>query len=91
MSGKTSFKKLQDGVLERFDITKDELTGRSQCKKLVFARTVIVSLARKHTSLSYTQIGRLMDRDHSTLIASNHRMKELVFAVDAYLDIEATL
>lgn len=46
------------------------------------ARQVAMFVAREHTPLSYPQIGRALDRDHTTVMLGASRIAELIAAGD---------
>lgn len=87
----TTFAKLQKGVIRQFSVTKEELNGKCRDRRLVMARTILAGLARKHTDLSYPQLGRLMNRDHTTVIESRKRFDEMAKAAERAQSIEAEL
>lgn len=60
-----------------FGLTQAALTGPSRRTSLVEARNVIVHLARRHTTASYAEIGRLLgNRDHTTIMHADRRLAE---------------
>ena len=46
----------------------EDVCGRSRKQEIVYPRMVIACFLRQHTALSTTEIGRLINRDHSTII-----------------------
>ena len=76
--------------------TLTELRARRRSRPLVRARHVIAELARRHTKASLIQIGRALDRDHSTvmhglkLVAEKPQIYQpLLAAAAARVDAEA--
>jgi chromosomal replication initiation ATPase DnaA len=60
-----------------FAVTQTALTGPSRRTTLVLARNIVVQLARRHTALSYADIGRsLGGRDHTTIMHADRRLIE---------------
>lgn len=55
-------------VAERFGITIDDLRSRSRMARLVDARAVTAFILTRHLGLSTTEAGRMMHRDHGTII-----------------------
>jgi chromosomal replication initiator protein len=51
-----------------YGISFDELCSRSRKRDRVVARNTVFYLARKHTELSLVEIGRRLNRNHSTVI-----------------------
>ena len=46
----------------------DDVCGRSRKQEVVYTRMIIAYFLRQYTTLSTTKIGRLINRDHSTII-----------------------
>lgn len=55
-------------VCQAYGISFDELCSRSRKRDRVVARNTVFYLARKHTELSLVEIGRRLNRNHSTVI-----------------------
>jgi chromosomal replication initiator protein len=64
-------------VVSRYcGVTQAALRSSARRKSLVYARGVVVYLARKLTNLSYAQIGvALGGRDHSTMMHAHHTIE----------------
>ncbi len=63
-------KKIIDIVSGRFCVPVDELKARSRKREIVECRQVAIWIIKKKTRLSLSQIGKLFDRDHSTVLFS---------------------
>lgn len=50
-----------------------DLIGRCRRREFAYARAIASVLLRKKTSLSYTSVGRVMKRDHATVM---HYLRE---------------
>lgn len=60
-----------------FGVTQSALTGPSRRSSLVYARNIVVHLARRLTRLSYADIGRALGgRDHTTAMHADRRLAE---------------
>ncbi len=59
-----------DMVADQFKISTDELKSKSRKKTVAFPRQIIMYLARKYTDHSLADIGRVLNRDHSTVVHS---------------------
>lgn len=57
-------------VSSRFGVTVDELKGKSRVAKIALARHVAVYIIKKLTDQSLPAIGRIFNRNHTTVIAS---------------------
>jgi chromosomal replication initiator protein len=55
-------------VCQAYGFSQDELRSKSRKRDRVIARNTAFYLARKHTDLSLTDIGRRFNRKHSTVI-----------------------
>lgn len=62
-----SSKKLIAKAEEAMWLRKGDVQGRERHRPNVLARALVVSILRKR-GWSYTQIGALLNRDHSTII-----------------------
>lgn len=89
-------RRILEGVAREFDISTDELLGHSRAKYLVYARCVAARLIRERCwengepKHSTTVIGRIMNRDHSTICHTlrnfemyRKRVPEVAAAYDA--------
>ncbi|MFT4202138.1 chromosomal replication initiator protein DnaA [Gordonia sp. (in: high G+C Gram-positive bacteria)] len=61
---------------EYFDITIDQLTGRSKVREVVTPRQIAMYLCRELTELSLPRIGEAFNRDHSTVMHAERKVKE---------------
>ena len=57
-------------IAEHAHIDKDQITQKTRKREFVLARQIIYAILRKHYNLSLMQIGRMLDKDHSTVIHS---------------------
>lgn len=61
-----------------FQITQPMMTGKSRRRSSVFARSIVVHLARRLTSHSYAQIGAALGgRDHTTVMHADRTAAEM--------------
>ncbi len=78
-------------VAEYFDISNDDVLGKSREKRLAFPRQIIMYLLREEMSSSYPTIGtELGGRDHTTAMHAHGKIKDLIENGDEKLlkDIE---
>jgi len=76
-----------DAVCRVFNVKADDVLGDRVWQPLPMARKQLALLLRMNTKLSTSQIGRLMNRDHSTIVYMIRRSKELIDIKD-YLFME---
>lgn len=56
------------GIMAKYDISRDDLTGKKRLQNHYTARQEAAYLLLQHTSLSLMDIGRLLKKDHTTII-----------------------
>ncbi len=64
-------------VADQFKVNVTDMKSRSRKKVITFPRQVAMYLARKHTSAPLTEIGRVFNRDHSTVMHSINKINDL--------------
>ncbi len=57
-------------VFKKYGVSKEDITGLRRTKEIAFARHVAVYLIRNITEMSLPNIGKLLGRDHSTILSS---------------------
>ena len=62
-------------IAQRYSISENDIKGRSKSSEIVSARHKCVYLIRTLTTLSTPQIGRILDRDHATILNSIKNVK----------------
>jgi chromosomal replication initiator protein len=65
-------------VANYYDLTTEELIGKSRLSKISHARQVYFYLARKHSLKSYDEIAELVNRNHATAIHGEKTIKNLL-------------
>ncbi len=63
-------------VAKKYGVTEEEIYGRKRTKHIAHARNVSIYIIRKVTELSFPAIGKLFDRDHSTIISANDTVEQ---------------
>lgn len=59
---------LIEKVCVRLGITKDQLLSRSRERNYVYGRCIVARILKEDFKLSYKKTGRILFRDHSTVI-----------------------
>jgi hypothetical protein len=67
-----------DFLAVRIGVDRADLLGRSRLKRLTIARQVCFLALREATLMSYEEIGRDMDRDHTTVMSGARACRALV-------------
>jgi len=62
---------------------KEEIKGKKRSKDVAMARHVAVYIIRKATDMSLKSIGKIFDRDHTTMMSS-------LDVVEAEMEADAT-
>jgi len=62
--------KIFAAVYKKFDIPKEELVGKKRTKEIAKVRHIAVYLIHEITEMSYPNIGKIFERDHTTVMAS---------------------
>lgn len=74
-----TFNAIERGVCHNCNVSLTDLRGPLRYAKFKHARNICWYLLRKHTTLSYPQIGRRHSgRDHSTIIHGHRKLVELL-------------
>lgn len=70
---------IEQSVAAYFGLTPADLHTSRKSRTIALARNVAMYLARKHTALSFPEIGRLMgDKDHTTVLLAHRRIGKLL-------------
>ena len=79
-------------VCTHLKVSRTEFQSNRHDRRIVDARAIAFWVARKHTSMSFPQIGRGYGRDHTTIIASIRRVEaHLAEYADDIAAVEAAL
>ena len=62
--------KVFSAVYKRYNIKKDDILSSKRTKDIANARHITVYVIRTATDMSLPNIGRIIDRDHSTVMSS---------------------
>lgn len=66
-------------VCSHFNVSPEDVSGKSRKRSLVVARQVSMYLAQKHTKMPAARIGKLVaGRDHSTVLHSCEKVEEML-------------
>lgn len=71
-----------DTVCRVMDIT--DIKTQSKKTEYVYARFIVIGILRKHTKLSYIEIGDLINRDRTSVYFGDQRSARLVVDSAAY-------
>ncbi len=62
--------KIFTSVYNRFGVKKEEIVGQKRTKNIANARHIAIYLIRNITEMSLPNIGKIFNRDHSTIMSS---------------------
>jgi len=65
-------------VCQTFNLTPDEIQSQNRKQELIFARHMFCYLCRKHLQMSLVDIGKILMRDHSTIINAVRKASDLI-------------
>ena len=72
-----SYKDVISKTCDFFDISKEEVFGKSRKKEIVFTRQVIMYILREFLDIPYSSIGqKIGNKDHTTVIHSCEKIKK---------------
>lgn len=57
-------------VAAHFDVTDSEMRSSARNRRVLVPRQIAIALIRRHTTLTYAEIGAYFNRDHSTIVHS---------------------
>ena len=74
-------------VSKKYGISIEDIKGRKRTKGIASARHITIYIIRKMTDLSLPAIGRLLGRDHTTIMSSietieNEMMQNTLFEIE---------
>ena len=62
--------KIFNAICQKYDVKKADLTGPRRTKELALVRHITIYLIRNITDMSLPNIGKIFNRDHSTVLSS---------------------
>jgi chromosomal replication initiator protein len=62
--------KIFAAIFKKYGVKREDIVGSRRTKEVAFARHVSVYLIRAITDMSFPNIGKIMGRDHSTIMSS---------------------
>lgn len=69
---------IEAAVCARFGLTPEILRGPKKQRGIARPRQIVMFLAREMTMLSYPRIGAHFNRDHTTVLFGERRIRELI-------------
>lgn len=68
--------KIVSCIAEYFGISKEDIRSEKRHKEIAYPRHICVFLLRNHTNLSLIDIGKVINRDHTTVMSSFEKIKK---------------
>ena len=62
--------KIFSSIYRKYNVTKEDLTGKKRNKEIANSRHIAIYLIREMTEMSYPNIGKIFERDHTTVMSS---------------------
>lgn len=72
---KVALSTILEVILKYFKISEAELRMVNRTEKIVYARQLYFYLCRKLTEVGYAEIGKSINRDHTTVIHGENKIK----------------
>jgi len=66
-------------IAEHFGVTREELCGRKRQERIMLPRHVTSFMLRKYFNLSSQAVGKIIGRDHSTVLHSGYVVENMIF------------
>ena len=79
-----TLEQLKGAILQMYDLTWAELTGKKQVQHNVFARHLFSYYALDVMRMGVSQVGRLLNRDHTTAIHGRNKIRDFISIKDAF-------
>jgi hypothetical protein len=73
-----SLRDIEAAACARFGLTVEQLRGPKKVRGIVRPRQIVMYLAREMTPLSYPRIGAHFNRDHTTVLSGERRIRALI-------------
>ena len=70
--------RIEQVTAAHFEVTSADLHSSRRTQRISLARMVTAWLARRHTQMSYPEIGRFMGKNHSSVVLAVGRMEKLL-------------
>ncbi len=74
-------------IASYYNITTEEIAGKSKIKNTALARQISMYLMRKLTSLTLEEIGAVLNRDHSTVLHAIRRIEDNISNSPEFADV----
>lgn len=68
--------KIVNSAAEKYGIPADDILGKKRTKEIVRARHMAVYVMRKLADMSFNDIGKFFNRDHSTIMSSVEKIEK---------------
>ena len=62
--------KIFAAIFKKYGVKREDIVGARRTKEVAFARHVSIYLLRAITDMSFPNIGKIFNRDHSTIMSS---------------------
>jgi chromosomal replication initiator protein len=70
---------IERAVAAHFGVTREQIRSKSRDRTVTLARAITMYLVRKHTRLSFPEIGRALgNKNHSTVLMATQRMERIL-------------
>ncbi len=71
-------------ICEVFHVGMDEIMGRLRQQRIVTARQIAMAMLHRHTMMNKSDIAKMFDRDHTSVLHSLRTVKNLSYVDEDY-------
>jgi len=79
--------KIFTAVYKKYNVKKEDIIGNKRTKEIAAVRHTTIYLIRRVTEMSFPSIGKIFNRDHATIMASNNQIEKKIH-IDPIFNIE---
>ncbi len=83
--------KIMAVICKFFEVEMNELTGRWRPRRLVIPRQIAMLMLHRHTMMNKTEIGKMFNRDHTSVIHSLRTIDDLAKFDEEYREKLSTV
>lgn len=77
-----TFDLVKEAILDHFGMTFEKVSRRCRKREILYPRQIFIYLLKQNTTMSLKQIGDIFEFDHTTVIHSIQKVKDLMDTED---------
>lgn len=79
------YQKIEAIILKVFQLTKKDLLFGTRKYSIIGARQSLAYLAKKYTTMTFNEIGRKLNKNHTTIIYAVKKIQDLLDVNDGFI------